>query len=191
MTDDCTHIRVDDLVDDLLDEAEARRVRAHLAGCVSCARQERETRDLLAAAASLPLELPPARDLWPELAQKLRPAPPVPRWRFAALAAAALLLAGISSGLTAWWLQPAPDPWRQDLSQATATLAATLDARRGELDPETVRVIEENLQIIDSAIAEIEAALAQNPDDPRLEAALLAAWNQRLRLLVDANRITG
>ena len=32
-----------------------------------------------------------------------------------------------------------------------------------QLDPETVRVVEENLQVIDDAIAEARAALARDP----------------------------
>lgn len=47
--------------------------------------------------------------------------------------------------------------------QAIDDLEQEFAARRDQLDPETVRVVEENLGVIDGAIAEARAALARDP----------------------------
>lgn len=51
----------------------------------------------------------------------------------------------------------------QEYRQAITELERDFEARRDRLDPETVRVVEENLQVIDDAIAEARAALARDP----------------------------
>ncbi len=81
---------------------------------------------------------------------------------------------------------PAPLPfpaWEGEMTSASAALGATLEARRGELQPETVAVIEDNLRIIDTAIEDCRAALAADPADDRLEAAMLSAWQAKVGLL--------
>lgn len=51
----------------------------------------------------------------------------------------------------------------QEYRQAITELERDFETRRDRLDPETVRVVEENLQVIDEAIAEARAALARDP----------------------------
>jgi anti-sigma factor RsiW len=51
----------------------------------------------------------------------------------------------------------------QEYGQAISELQREFDARRDQLDPETVKVVEESLRVIDDAIAEARAALARDP----------------------------
>lgn len=126
-------------------------------------------------------------------------------WTWAA--AAAILLSAATSLTTAAWMDTAAgrsgstpiatnaDPsglrggavpvaaWEEEVRAATADLAEALEARRGELDPETLAVVERNLEIIDRAITETRAALSRDPADDRARGALVAAYNQKIRVL--------
>jgi anti-sigma factor RsiW len=51
----------------------------------------------------------------------------------------------------------------QEYGQAIRELQNEFEARRDQLDPQTVRVVEESLRVIDDAIAEARAALARDP----------------------------
>jgi len=124
------------------------------------------------------------------------------------LMAAAVLFAAVA-GARLWLSDPAvPDApevalvaddaavgavdtgWRGDLQTADDTLASVLDGRRETMDPELRLVIEQNLTIIDNAMADIDAALAAAPHDPALRAALIDAWRQRIALLERARALT-
>lgn len=52
---------------------------------------------------------------------------------------------------------------RATYDEEIMTLRSALDARRAQLDPATVRTIEQNLSVIDNAIAQSRAALARDP----------------------------
>ena len=56
------------------------------------------------------------------------------------------------------------DDVRSTYDNEIATLHAALDARRGQLNPATVAVIEENLRVINEAIRQSKAALAKDPN---------------------------
>jgi anti-sigma factor RsiW len=62
-------------------------------------------------------------------------------------------------------------------------LDSLVRTRRNELDPRTVRVIEKNLSIIDSAIAESRAALAKDPKSPLLTNRLDNVLGSKVELL--------
>ncbi|HEU0012280.1 MAG TPA: zf-HC2 domain-containing protein [Longimicrobium sp.] len=72
-----THDRVLELLDDYvggeLPPAEERDVRRHLMACEECRREESALRSLLQAAAELPAEIGPPRDLWADIAARLEP----------------------------------------------------------------------------------------------------------------------
>jgi hypothetical protein len=93
--------------------AEARReVAAHLKTCAGCAAEARGLEALVAAAAELPREILPPRDLWagidarldaPDVAISTRRGPPsgLPRWALVAAALALVVVtAAVSSMLT-------------------------------------------------------------------------------------------
>lgn len=73
--------------------------------------------------------------------------------------------------------------------EAIADLQQTLDAGRAKLDPETVRVLEQNLIAIDSAIEQCRRALAADPANGYLSDHLVAAKKRKLALLRRATAI--
>ena len=141
------------------------------------------------------------------------------RWSFTfpQLAAAAALLVMLSS-VTMWAVltrRPAAGPGQPAPSAAsTATVPATtpalvqpagfdatrydaaiadlqrvLNERRDELDPATVRVIEQNLLIIDQATAQARKALAADPSNRYLNGHLAAQLMRKMTLLRQATAI--
>jgi hypothetical protein len=72
---------------------------------------------------------------------------------------------------------------------AVRDLERVLAQNRGQLDTATVRVLEHNLQLIDSAIAECRRALAADPASPYLNAHLANTMQQKLELLRQAARL--
>jgi hypothetical protein len=67
--------------------------------------------------------------------------------------------------------------------QQISAMRQILDSRRDQLDPKTVAVIEKNLRVIDTAIAESRAALARDPANGFLAGQLDASLNTKLELL--------
>ena len=74
----------------------------------------------------------------------------------------------------------------ETLDREIATLQAIVDDRRSALDPRTVAVLEENLALIDRAIAESRAALAADPASRFLATQFARAYTSKLTLLRDA-----
>lgn len=74
---------------------------------------------------------------------------------------------------------------------AVAELEGVLAAARYKLDPETVVVIEENLMVIDRAIAEARRALAEDPSSIYLNEHLAATMRQKLEFLRQAAQLAG
>jgi hypothetical protein len=175
---------------------------------------EREHR-LDAALASLPREIAPARDLWGGVEQRLDPVVPRRRsplmWQ---LAAAVVLVVG-SSLITATLVRrEAPVKTRQPVPASEVTSAAVpvtfagdprldpgyLEARRllaKELEarinrmPASARAkLEANLAEIRRATEEINAALAQQPNDPLLQELLLNTYQDELAVMASVNQLT-
>jgi hypothetical protein len=71
----------------------------------------------------------------------------------------------------------------QAYDREIAAMRTIVDARRESLDPRTVRVLERNLKIIDEAIAESRAALAQDPASGLLAEQVTRAMRRKLDLL--------
>lgn len=171
----------------------------HLASCPSCREAVADARALGPAAAALPRSIDPPHDLWPAIRHRLPRRGGRPRWRVAALAAAAalVLMAG-SSALTLWLVRDggashaaagSTPAIEAGYITATADLLRALDAERGRLAPATVATLERNLAVIDAAIAESRAALAADPRNRDLEALLWASYRQKVALLQQASRL--
>lgn len=211
-THDAFTSRLSDYLDDEdLSLAERSAIDAHLAGCEACRTTLVELRQVVARASTLPYD-PPAADLWPGVASRL-PASGRGRvlhgptgWRFTftlpQLVAASLALMLMSGG--AVWIvrfggsqtdfepaiasqpvsgaRPASfvDP---QYDEAIADLERALDEGRSRLDPETIRVLEQNLTAIDHAIEQSRRALEADPFNAYLNGHLAEARKQKLSVL--------
>lgn len=205
--------RLDEYVDGDLDEAAFQEMELHLGGCAECRAEERALRALIAEAAGLPREMRPARDLWPELAERLRGAegarlvaPPVrSSWRSPmAMAAAASVLVALAATL---WVRghgprPAPgvtpgtlvtvafvDPGadllatEREYARATADLMAAIESQKAVLTPETRQVLDANLKTIDEALAQVRTALRKDPGNGALTHLLTSTHQKKLDAL--------
>ena len=74
--------------------------------------------------------------------------------------------------------------------EAIADLQQTLEAGRAKLDPETVRVLENNLTAIDRAIEQCRKALSVDPANAYLADHLVSAKKRKLALLRRATAMT-
>ena len=159
-------------------------------------------RRLLDAAVALPRHIEPGHDAWPEIRSRIEagrvgaiaPAraarPRNPAW----LAAAAVVLIAVSSGITALVLRRRPvSPLAVSAAPVVAIyarydaaagdLVRELAARRARLDPATVAVLDSCLARIDAAIAEARTALGRDPRDAVVGELLSATYRQKLDLL--------
>lgn len=170
---------------------------------------ERDDR-LIAAAGGLSTEISPEKDLWPGIAAAI--AEPVrSRWLpMLAQAAAVVLLIGASSGIT--YLAVNKDPQMvpvvmQDLRfeqaafgaehtlgsvyrSAQGDYQAQLDKQLDRLPPETRVEVERNLTLIREAIAEINVALKENPDNVLLQDLLVKSYREQHALLRRVGALT-
>ena len=196
--------RLDDYVDGTLPEGEFQEVELHLASCEACRKAERGLRRILAEAAALPRQQAPERDLWPGIAERLRP-PARASWTLLAAAAAVVLaLAGalfLRDGST-----PLPGPRtvpvavtsespalaeaESDYARASAALLAALYERRQSFSPETIASVEKNLEVIDGALAEVREALRRDPENPELTRMLAATHRRKVDVLRRVVKLT-
>ena len=73
--------------------------------------------------------------------------------------------------------------------QAVADLEKVLEAGRSRLDPETVRILEDNLRTIDQAIEQSRKALRADPANVYLNNHFAASRNRKLALLRRASAL--
>jgi hypothetical protein len=185
--------------------AESAALEAHLEGCPACVAFVEAAEPRHGPAAALSRSIPPAGDLWPAIHARLTPRVAAGRGRIAVpawwLAAAAVLLIGLGSGVTALLLRRGAPPsvlpsfrryaaLESQYSSASADLSAALEKARARLAPETVATIERNLATIDSALAESRRALARDPANAVLEQLVVAAWRQKLDFLRRATALS-
>jgi len=191
--------KLNEYVDGTLGVAERAAVEAHLAGCAGCREALAQLRALVAGARGLPQAIEPARDLWTSIERRIvqRATWNMRRvwWRGAVAAAAVLVIAlGLYRLLppsTALY-RPAGEGWvavQADLDRASDELSRILAVERERLRPETVALLERNLAVIDTAIAESRAALARDPASAELRRFFAAAARQKVELLRWAARV--
>ena len=173
--------------------------------------RDMEREDVFVTKASgLAKEMAPERDLWPGIEEAIS-RPQRSRWtpRFAQ-AAAVVLMIGASSGLT--WLatkdrvqvievvpaglavEQASFGGRYALGvgyqEAHRDLEAQLQTELARLSPDAREEIELNLAMIRGAIAEINEALAEEPDNPLLQELLLQTYKEELTLMQRVGGLT-
>lgn len=73
---------------------------------------------------------------------------------------------------------------------AIAELQTSLDQRRSTLDSSTVRIVEQNLAIIDKAIADARTALAADPSSHYLNTYLASTMRRKVDFLRRVNSLT-
>lgn len=73
---------------------------------------------------------------------------------------------------------------------AITDLERLLPEGRGRLRPETIAIVEENLRVIDAAIADVEEALASDPAHPGVLRTLDGVLQAKLHLLREAVGLT-
>lgn len=206
--------RLSEYVDDELTPGQRAALEAHLESCRDCSAVLADLRRVVSRARTLEARLP-QRDLWPGIARKIGATPPAVRpirhrWSFSLpqLAAAAVALMTLSGGAV-WLIQsgnpapvastppvssPASGPVAinagrnaaQSYTAAVADLEGVLAAGRGQLDSTTVRIIEQNLAVIDEAIAEAERALRADPANLYLNTHLAETMRRKVELLRQA-----
>lgn len=184
----------------------------HLTSCAECRAAYDDLLQLARRAKALD-DRPPSRDLWPGIAARIAGEPAViplaPRRRLAfsipQLAAAAVALMALSAGgavlLTRAARAPAPtaafapavpvEPIPvaasakgvESYDAAIRDLETALATRSPRLDTATVRAVKQSLAIIDVAIRQAEAALAQDPNSLYLNNHLERALDRKLEVL--------
>jgi len=204
--------RLSALVDGEVTGQELAAAEAHLTACAECRATYDDLLAIKRHAGALD-DRPPERDLWPGIAARLAgDADVVPleprRRRFAfsipQLAAAALVLMSVSAGAAllathaagpAVFTTAAPSATVRSVAGlasaegvasydvAIRDLETTLAARRSTLDTATVRAVQQSLTIIDAAIRQAEAALAQDPNSMYLNSHLEHALGRKLEVL--------
>lgn len=200
---------MDDAIDGDLRPDFSERLQMHLDECPACRRQMDDLRSLVVAAAKLPGAKEPTRDLWPEIEGRLSAVPSSHKViRRVVLAVAALVVAALGLGVLrapnsgnvilpqaefgvvqADNRAASLDGVRLEYRQAREELLAVVQARRAEVSPETLEIIESNLALIDQAIGDIEKVLATNPGEGRLDRHLRLAYARQIELLRWAARI--
>ena len=202
--------RLSEYLDDELSPAERGALEAHLGGCEECTATLEGLRRVTARARALG-DRPPARDLWPAIAASLvepkelrfrsprRLSVPVPA--LAAAAVAFLVIGasmvwllrspgGITGGPAPVAVNPAPTVSPAGIGRASlrydaavAELQQVLDQGRSRLKPETVKVLEQKLALIDRAIVDAQEALAKDPASVYLNDHLTETRLRKLELL--------
>ncbi len=199
-----TEEQLNDLADGTLTGAALEEAQAHTRTCAECRAQVESIRVLLQRVSALPQEIRPERDLradiWAQADRKT-----LWSWRYQ-LAAAAVILIAVTAVFTATLLRNGETPvnivehtgarpvdfvslepqYREQVNE----LQDALREQRDQLSPETVRILEENLRIIDTAIQEARAALARDPQSAALGEMWRSAYQRKLDLLKQAARST-
>ena len=161
---------------------------------------------LTAAARQLAKEITPERDLWPEIESVItNPVRERSRWTpMFAQAAAVVLLIGASSGLTYVVVKderavtvPVYTPeliferaafganhnLGSDYQDARADLASRLDQQLARLSAGEREDVEKTLLVIQEAIADINTALEQDPDNAYLQELLQKTYREELNVM--------
>lgn len=185
-----------DLADGRLEPAARAAVAEHALACDACARELAAVRALRDAAAALPCDLPPDRDLWPGIADRLgdpdtnaapahAPTHASPRrlwpvWAAAAVIACAALAPRLRDGG-----DPAAPPQVASLDATYAEVrrdGETLLAA-GELPEASARDLRDGMSAIDRAVHETRDALRSVADAPDQFRDLTNGYRKKIDLL--------
>ena len=205
--------RLSEYLDGELGNDERVALEAHLATCGRCYATLADLREVVTHAKTL-VDREPAKDLWAGIragmipahgAGARRPAKPAAR-RFSfsvpQLLAACIALVLISGGGAWMALKPTtvtlreapgtaitPVAWTSPTDVAVAELQDALARNESRLDTATVRVVRQNLAVIDRAIAEARVALERDPGNTYLNLHLADTMRRKVELLRRINAL--
>lgn len=167
---------------------------------------------LMRDAARLAREISPERDLWPEIEAEIGVVPARRRWpSYFAQAATVLALIGGSSFLTyqvtkteptvvevpvvgEYAVRSAAFGGNYELGSgyrlAHSSLQTRMDRELAKLSPEAREGVEANLEVIREAIAEINAALEEEPGNVLLQELLMRAYREELSVMRKVGGLT-
>lgn len=209
--------RLSEYLDGDLTPGESEELEHHLTECEECRSTVEELRQVVTRARGLE-DTEPDRDLWAGIVDRIEAPAVVPlaerrKRRRVSFSVPQLLAAGITLILVSAgtvWLSLGPRSAPSAVTRApvasvgepAAVLAAmpgfdaavadlqlVLEERRDMLDPATVRVLEESLALIDSAIEEALEALEHDPANAYLNQHLAESMRRKVRLLRQAATI--
>ena len=177
------------------DDARLAAFERHLVACADCQALVADFTSLRHTASMLEEHVPPPR-LWTRIAASIEEE----RWAWVPVSVAAslaLLIAGAT--WVAWRHEPAQVtqqavttpaesaavPAEQQYEDAIAGLQQVAASQDASLDPETRAVLKENLAVLDRAISESRAALADEPANALAQDSLLDALDTKVALLQD------
>jgi anti-sigma-K factor RskA len=219
MTHEVIKHLLDDYVTGELTEDACGPVADHIAACAICAAEVESLKRILARAADLPKSIDPPAEAWSNIRAAIeRDEHAVAAhdassrsgfWRQPyLLAAAAILVAVLSSGGTALYMSsrgvdgnsPNSIAGNASAGATPATLVAftieennylrnvavlqdLLDQQEASLAPETVAQLKASLRTIDEAILEARTALARDPANKMLIEMLSGNYRQKMDLL--------
>lgn len=211
MTCQETNHQLDEYIAGELTPEQKIATEQHIANCDECRAELMLRRALLARTRTLPRELPPQQELWPGIvsqinSRKIQPLYPTQqpwlrRWEVWGMAAACLAMIAIVWGIGQIEVGNPPSSItspmaggnspqvsaaigeNQQYQQVRQRIQQTLHLNKEELSPETVSVLEKNIAVIDDAVAEINKALSEDPENPNLKLMLVATQRQAADLL--------
>lgn len=191
--------RLNDYLDSDLDATARLRVERHLSECPDCRRALDDLRQIRAAALELDFPAPPD-SAW----TRIESARWRPSWRqsnrdypYGVLALAASVVFAAAVYLVTKPADPPPQSSQELVNMVTEELQAAeshyanaiggleqvIRANDGVLSPELATVLNENLDLIESAIGESRAALATEPESNVAQESLLEALRRKVTLL--------
>ncbi|MCG8369672.1 MAG: hypothetical protein MJA32_04055 [Proteobacteria bacterium] len=158
----------------------------------------------------LATEIAPGRDLWPGIEEAITQPRRSRRTPMLLQAAAVVLLIGASSAVTyvavkgdkAPAVSVAPELVFEQAAfggnyrlgpgfrDARNSLRAGLHAELDRLSPDVRKDVQANIEVIHTAIVEINAALEEDPDNVLLQQKLLRAYREELNLLRHVGSVT-
>src|SRR5262249_51399392 len=117
-----------------------------------------------------------------------------PALRWVAVPIAALVIIGVGLSVWLWSATRASNaPGAQSMAVVAESTQAyqdeakallnRLELQRAMLRPETAASIDKSLRVIDGAIAELEDAVARDPNNPELRRMLASSYRQKIDLL--------
>ena len=210
--------RLSEYIDGELDTAERAALEAHLRTCGPCYATLGELRKVVARAQTLE-DREPAKDLWAGIRAGMTPErtavtahrpirPSVRRFSFSVpqLLAASIALVLLSSGGAYVALRSDTEnvqppllvdrnhttrsvSWTGETDAAITDLQAALAQNESKLDTTTVRIVRQNLAIIDRAIGEARIALQKDPGNAYLNLHLANTMRRKVELLRRVNDI--